>query len=111
MTDSESRRRAAERLLEDESLTADLTDDAARILLDWGLGQVENLSQEEPSRLASLRRSMRSINKQAGKALPEAQAERVRALLAEKVEQDTETEQVSRIGPDAEYYLEVEVDA
>lgn len=109
MTNSENHRRAAERLLEDESLTADLTDDAARILLDWGLEQVETLSQKDPSRLASLRRSMKSINEQAGKALPEDQAERVRALLAENVEQNTE--EASRIGPDAEYYLEVEVDA
>lgn len=107
MTDLENRRRAVSRLLagsllagcilEDESLTADLADDAARTLLDWGVARAQGISQEKPdSKLADLRRTMKRINKEAGKAAPEAQVERVRALLAE-----IETKQTLEVDNDA----------
>ena len=120
MSDLEYRQqRVVELLLEDESLTAELVDEAARSLLDWGVAQAETiaqqaeeLSQDEISaRLATLRHAMKHISKQAGEAASEAQAEQVRILLA-----DTEAERVSaaeqgrRTRPDAEYYLEVETD-
>ena len=101
MTCLENRHRAAERILEDEALTADLADGAAALLLDWGLAraeataqQAEGASQRElDARLAALRRTMKRIGRQAGEALPEAQVERVRALLAEvEMEQNMEAE-------------------
>jgi glycine cleavage system pyridoxal-binding protein P len=94
-------RRLADRILEDESLTADLIDDAASALLDWGVAQAEamaelaeRLSQEELNAyLADLRHTIKHINKQAGEAMPEAQVERVQALLAEfETEEDLEAE-------------------
>jgi len=110
-----------ERILGDESLTADLTDDAARLLLDWGLAravavvqQAEGLSQEElDAHITALRRAMRQVNKQAGEATPETQVKRVQDLLAEiELEQDTETETESGKSPqmetDVEYNLEIE---
>lgn len=80
-----------ESLAEDESLTADLVDEAASVLLDWGLAQAQGLarqaetlpSQEMDARLADLRRTMKRINREAGEAAPEEQAERVRELLEE----------------------------
>jgi len=112
MTDLENHRRAVSRLLagrilEDESLTADLTDQAAKVLLDWGLAQAEVMAQQveghsqeglwQPdARLATLRRTMKRISRQAGKVAPEAQMERVRALLAE-----IETEQTLEVENDA----------
>ena len=95
MISLENRRRAVERILEDESLTADLTDAAATLLLDWGLARVEALVQqaELDAHLADLRRTMKRIGRQVGKAAPEAQVERVRALLAEiEKKQDAEVE-------------------
>ena len=92
MTDLEyRRRRAMERILEDESLTADLGDDAAQSLLDWGvaqtkviLEQAKEFAQEElDAHLVNLRRMIKRINRQAGQATPEAQVEQVEALLAE----------------------------
>jgi hypothetical protein len=82
---------SAERLLEDESLTADLIDDAAKLLLEWGLKMTERTVQqakdlpleEIEARLAELRRTMRRINHAIGQVEPEAQAERLRALLPE----------------------------
>jgi len=68
---------AVERILEDESLTADLVDAAARVLLDWGVARAQKFES------ADLRRTMKRVNREAGKAAPEAQVERVRALLAE----------------------------
>jgi hypothetical protein len=38
--------RAAESILENESLTADLDDDAARALLDWGLACAQKVAQD-----------------------------------------------------------------
>jgi hypothetical protein len=91
MTGLDIRQRAAERLLEDESLTADLIDEAAKLLLDWGLAQAEAVAQQAEdlsiegfdTRLADLRRALKRISKQVGEAASEAQAEQMRALLAE----------------------------
>jgi len=101
MASFENRSRAVGRILEDEALTADLTDDAATFLLDWGVAQAEaivqqteGLPQEElDARLATLRRTMKRVGRQAGEAVPEAQVEQVRVLLAEtEMEQDLEVE-------------------
>lgn len=79
--------RAVERLLEDESLTAELVDEAAEVLLDWGASRAEALAQEARAeldvRLAFLRCMLRCVNRCAGDAPPEEQAKRVRGLLAE----------------------------
>jgi hypothetical protein len=91
MTDPDVLRHAIERLLEDVSLTADLIDDAAKLLLDWGVAQtkavaqqVEGLSPEElGARLADLRRTLKRVSREAGQAEPEAQAAQVQALLSE----------------------------
>jgi hypothetical protein len=85
----DQKRYAVERIREDESLTADLVDEAAEILLDWSAAQVEAacqgaepLSQAELSAcVARLRRLLRRINMQAGQARPDKQAQRVRYLL------------------------------
>jgi len=81
---------AVERILEDESLTADLADDAARTLLDWGVARAKGLGQRK--KFTDLRRAMKRVNREAGKAAPKAQVERVRALLAE-----IETEQTLEV--------------
>ncbi len=86
-----SKRRAIEQFLGDESLTDDLVDEAARLLLDWGttqLGAAEGLSRAElTARVSRLRRMMRRVNRQAGQASPDQQAERVRMLLS-RIQED-----------------------
>lgn len=74
--------RAAERILENESLTADLDDDAAKVLLDWGVHCAEQIARdtfglsanqaEEATypRLRALRRLMRTVNRWAPKRQP-----------------------------------------
>ena len=86
----DQRRYAVEQILEDESLTADLVDEAAQVLLDWSTAQVEaafaeteELSQAElDACVARLRRLLKRINRQAGQATADRQAQRVRSLLA-----------------------------
>jgi len=82
-----NRRHAVEMIMEDESLTADLSDDAATLLLDWAAARakalVERANGPAPAELADLRRAMKRVNREAGEAAPEAQVELVRALLAE----------------------------
>jgi hypothetical protein len=92
-------RRAAERILEDESLTADLDDDAAQVLLDWGVALAEGAARhaevppagqesasagvqesEDPLavRLASIRRLLRRVQRWAAEPEdpdPQAQSE------------------------------------
>jgi hypothetical protein len=95
MSDTEFHHRAVECILEDESLTADLTDEAAKVLLDWGLAQAEAMAQQADlnARLANLRRTMKRINEQAGEAAPDDQVERVQMLLAQLEQaQDREVE-------------------
>ncbi len=85
-----SKRRAIEQLLADESLTDDLVDEAARLLLDWGMIQLDALFQsaQEPSPAEldacalCLRRLMKRINRRAGRASADQQAERVREILS-----------------------------
>ena len=67
--------RAAESILENESLTSDLDDVAAKVLLDWGLACAKAIAQSTAglddaqagevmsSRLRATRRLMRSVNK------------------------------------------------
>ncbi|MFN3762227.1 MAG: hypothetical protein ACK4WK_03375 [Anaerolineae bacterium] len=81
---------AVERLLEDEALTADLVDAAARHLLDWGIAQVTAIlretgaaSEEAGTRLAALRQQMRAIARQVGQLSPDEQASALQRLLAE----------------------------
>ena len=98
MSCSENLHHAIERILEDESLTANLTDAAAKFLLDWGVTQAEEmmlpkegLVQDFDTHLATLRRTMKRISRQAGEAAPEAQAEQVRASLM-KIEMEKNLE-------------------
>jgi hypothetical protein len=74
--------RAAERILENESLTADLDDDAAQVLLDWGVRCAEQIARDTVGlsgdlveeamypRLRALRRLMRAVNRWAIKRQP-----------------------------------------
>lgn len=86
----DQKRYAVEQIREDETLTADLVDEAAQILLDWATAQVkaafqgtEELSQTElDACVARLRRFLKRINRRAGQAPPDRQAQRVRSLLA-----------------------------
>ncbi|MEA3376980.1 MAG: hypothetical protein U9R72_12375 [Chloroflexota bacterium] len=72
----DARRHAVERLLEDETLTSRLTDEAAAVLLQWGAARAESSAS-----IARLRLVMRCINEAAGAEPPAAQVERVRSLL------------------------------
>ncbi len=91
-------RRAAESLLENESLTADLDDAAAKVLIDWGIACAKAAAQgtagldddqaetEMDTRLRATRKLMRSVNKWvAGYA--EMDEESQVALLARMQEQ------------------------
>jgi hypothetical protein len=103
MTHQDVLRHAIEQLLEDVSLTADLIDDAAKLLLEWGVSQIsavtqqaEGLSSEDlGARLADLRRTLRRINKEAGQAAPEEQAAQVQVLLSKvsPAEQEPEVDE------------------
>lgn len=91
----EARRRLAiEMILESESLTDDLQDDEAEILLDWGLAQVEayalatqDTADEEKARLAldqgvkMVRRAMRFINDLVAERMDLSDGEMVEELL------------------------------
>jgi hypothetical protein len=87
----ETHRRAVERLLQDETLTSELTDEAAEVLLQWGMAQAEAVlerasrsPQGDPwASIARLRRVMRRLNEQAGAAAPDLQVERLRSLLGQ----------------------------
>ena len=89
--------RAAEQLMEDESLTDELDDAEAGRLLDWGIGLsgylvrhiyrsggADEAEAEErlDNQLGTLRRVMRKINKLVG-SLPAAPPEMIAARLAE----------------------------
>ncbi|GEM_PF-5731802 len=76
-----------ERLTEDEALTADLVDGAARRLLEWGIAQARTilqetgLSEESQARLAALRQRIREIARQVGQLQPDEQETALRKLL------------------------------
>jgi len=71
--------KAAESILENEKLTADLVDDAAQVLLDWGISCAKQIAQDtlglddikteeamyQPMR--ATRRLMRTVNKWASR--------------------------------------------
>jgi hypothetical protein len=90
--------RVAESILENERLTADLDDAAAKVLLDWGVACAEmiaqstaglnNLEAEEVMypRLRATRRLMRSVNKWIAKQL-EMDDEGSATLLAKIIKQ------------------------
>lgn len=90
MTSSDPRR-AVERLLEDERLTANLVDEAAARLLEWATARAEALAQptapaapstcDDP--IADIRRTMRRVNREAGQLPPSDQAAYVQARLAQ----------------------------
>jgi hypothetical protein len=99
MTKSDILQSAAERLLEDESLTADLVDDAAKLLLEWGLETVKRVLREKDlppeeidTRITELRHTMKRINRKVGQAEPEAQAEQLQMLLSEPENEEKEPE-------------------
>lgn len=79
---------AIERLLEDEGLTGDLVDPAARRLLDWGIAQTTRILeetqgslQERAARLEALRRRMRAIAREVGQTPPDQQEAALREIL------------------------------
>lgn len=90
--------RAAESILENESLTADLDDEAAKALLDWGITCAEmiarstaglNDSEAEEAmslRLRAIRRLMRLVNRW-GASYSEMDAEAGASLLTRIIEQ------------------------
>jgi len=80
-----------ERLLEDEALTADLVDPAARYLLDWGIAQATAIVREAgaspaqaQARLAALRQQMRALARRVGELLPDEQVAALQKLLTEE---------------------------
>lgn len=97
ISDSELKARkrlAIEMVLESESLTDDLEDDEAEILLDWGLAQAEayalatqEIADEEEARLAIdqgvmvIRRAMRFINDLVAERMDLSDGEMVEELL------------------------------
>lgn len=81
-------RKTIETMLEDEALVDGLTDAAARLLLEWAVQQAKEIvrqtkgsPKERNARLKALRRRVRQIAREAGRASPHAQRERVEALL------------------------------
>ncbi len=58
--------RAAERLLNDESLIANLKDDEAKALIDWSLGELRSDDDSLDTREARVREAMREINELVG---------------------------------------------
>jgi hypothetical protein len=82
-------RRAVETILEDESLSDGLIDEAAKLLLDWGIAraksivqQSEDLLQEDLDKeIATLRREAKRISRQARDSAPDDQANHIQALL------------------------------
>jgi hypothetical protein len=90
--------RAAESILENERLTADLDDTSAQVLLDWGLDCArmiarstsglngEEAEQAMSSRLRATRRLMRRVSRWAG-ARGERKAERGAEFWNDVVEQ------------------------
>lgn len=98
MTELEERtQRAAESILENESLTEGLDDEAAQVLLDWGLAcaktiaqSTEGLTEAEAeeimsTRLRAVRRLMRPMDKWINQEALDS--EHSAALLAQIIEQ------------------------
>ncbi len=82
---------AVERLLEDEGLTADLVDPAARYLLGWGIARATAIVREAgaspaeaQARLAALRQQMRTLARRVGELRPDEQVAALQKLLAEE---------------------------
>jgi hypothetical protein len=87
----ESHRRAVERIFQDESLTSELTDEAADILLRWGVDRAEEAlegarrspSTDPRASITRLRKVMRCLNRLAGAVAPDRQVARLESLLSE----------------------------
>jgi hypothetical protein len=105
--------RAAESILENESLTADLDDPSAQVLLDWGLDcarmiarstlglNADAAEQAMSLRLRATRCLMRRVNRWAG-ARGEADAERGAEFWDDVVEQAAIVYGAAFTPPDAE---------
>ena len=81
---------ALTRLYESENLTDELTDTAAKTLLEWGESQVKHLAETSPDadtfdeRAKTLRRMLRGVNRvvgQRGTLAPEAQRESLQQII------------------------------
>ncbi|MEJ5223163.1 MAG: hypothetical protein WHV44_01820 [Anaerolineales bacterium] len=68
-------------LLENESLTSNLPDLAARALLDWAAARLDALTPPDDEHFAALVQFLRAINRLAG-ALPDVSPEDLAALLS-----------------------------
>jgi hypothetical protein len=91
-------RRTAESILDSESLTSDLDDDAAKTLLDWGMDSARRIAQSTSGlnaaeaedamypRLRAIRRLMRRVNRWVARR-QEMEADESASLVAEIVEQ------------------------
>ncbi|MCP4541198.1 MAG: hypothetical protein GY832_29040 [Chloroflexi bacterium] len=89
-----------EGILENESLTSDLDDAAAQVLLDWGTACVKMIAQSTAGlddveaeeimspRLRATRRLMRQVNRRVSKPFP-MNAETATKLLTKVIEQAT----------------------
>lgn len=105
--------RAAERILGDERLTDNLDDEAAQVLLDWGLTCTEEIvrrhastEDEASQRLRAVRRLMRRVNDWAARC-DEVRAGEGRQLLAPVIEQLETIYDADFPPPDDEYWSEL----
>ncbi|MCS7179379.1 MAG: hypothetical protein RML46_08925 [Anaerolineae bacterium] len=96
-TTDEDLRSAVERLLDDEALTADLVDEAARCLLNWGIAQATAmvretgaLTEETQARLAALRRQMRTLAREVGQLPPDEQTSALQRRLVAPLPEEPE---------------------
>ena len=110
--------RAAERILGDERLTDNLDDEAAQVLLDWGLTCTEEIVRQGASlkdeaeeewvarRLQAVRRMMRRVNDWASPC-GEKTTEKTTASLAPVIEQMETIYGHDLPPPDDEYWSEL----
>lgn len=74
------RQRLTERLLENESLTSDLTDAAAKTVLNWAVARLDSLNPPDDEHFTALAQFLRGINRLAG-SLPDVAGQDLAALL------------------------------
>lgn len=78
----ERQARAAERLLEDEGLTGDLTDDQAKPLLEWASAEAARAAADPAKTEEELDEALRAIRRAVLKAAQEGASEDGERLVA-----------------------------